>query len=124
MSNADLLQRNTELCRRCARQMRREILMRLDFGDTNRVGTALERLAGAGFFPSVEHLMTFLGTCDAEGVVWFVMQACATDQYSDSLATATGKNRLEWLALFTNQSSWEGCPPLHAVASRLSIVHS
>jgi hypothetical protein len=124
MTKAIRLEHNRELCIRCARQVRRASLARLDTGDTNRVAVALETLAAGVHFADVPHLLAFLQTCDAEGATWFFMHGCATDTLSDCLAVVSGKNRLQWLALLWNTSTWDVCPPLHSRASQLRIAQS
>src|SRR5262245_18965194 len=122
MTNAKLLQRNLELCKRCARQLRREILARLDYGDTMRVGPQLAALAGAAYLPNEAKLLAFLASCDGEEAFWFFQHGCATDALSTSLEIVSGKNCLGWLAILDNKGTWDMCPPLHPRGSQLSIT--
>jgi hypothetical protein len=111
MTKAELLQRDRDRWVRCARQIRRAALARLDYGDTHRVGTALDALAAGAFFPDVPHLLAFLHTCDGEEACDFVLHGCATDALSDCLEIVSGKNRADWLVLHKAMRS-QGSQPL------------
>jgi hypothetical protein len=97
--NALKLAADVENWRRWARQLRREIQARLDYGDTNYVATALEVLARDSFFAEPARLMDFLDRCDGEAACDFLLHGCATDAGSHALAVVSGKQRLEWLGI-------------------------
>ena len=117
MEQSEALTQNAARCIACARQMRREIVARLDYGDTNKIAMALETVARGGWWPTPDAFMRFLGTCDAKGLCWFLLDGCAMEHLSKALAICTGRDRLAWLKLISHNATGNRCPLLHDVAS-------
>jgi hypothetical protein len=121
--NALKLAADVERWRRWARQLRREIHARLDYGDTNHVATALEVLAHDTAFGEPGRLMDFLDRCDGAAACDFLLHGCATDAGSRALVVVSGKQRLEWLGILKNSASWDICP-LRLLPPALHITHT